>query len=86
MKHANENSKKNRRSNGNGAEAKAVRTANAQGMVTRIISDECAAGEFFFKTMLPKMEALADSYNCSFGLDINLDVLKTIPAVTFPTL
>lgn len=70
MKRANENSKKVRRTNGKGADAKAVRTDNALGMVSLIMSDERVAEEFFFKTMLPKMAALADSYNRSFGLDI----------------
>lgn len=70
MKRANENSKKVRRTIGNGADAKAVRTDNALEMVTLIMSNERVAEEFFFKTMLPKMAALADSYNRSFGLDI----------------
>ena len=70
MKRANENSKKVRRTIGNGVDAKAVRTDNALEMVTLIMSNERVAEEFFFKTMLPKMAALADSYNRSFGLDI----------------
>lgn len=69
MKHAKEISKK-RRTAGQGAVAKAVRTENALELVKIIISDERAAEEFFFNTMRPKMEALADSYNRSYGLDI----------------
>lgn len=53
-----------------GAETKAVRTENALELVNNIITNERVAEEFFFKTMLPKMAALADSYNRSFGLDI----------------
>ncbi len=70
MKRANDNSKKVHRTNGNGADAKAVRTDNALEMVNLIMSNERVAEEFFFKTMLPKMAALADSYNRSFGLEI----------------
>lgn len=69
MKHAIDNSKKGRTA-GNGADAKVVRTNNALELVKNIISNEHVAEEFFFKTMLPKMAALADSYNRSFGLDI----------------
>lgn len=56
-----------------GADANVVRTDNALQLVKSIISDEHVAEEFFFKTMLPKMEALADSYNRSFGLDIKAE-------------
>ena len=70
MKRANENSKRGCDINGKGVDAKAVRTDNALEMVNWIMSDERVAEEFFFKTMLPKMAALADSYNRSFGLDI----------------
>lgn len=69
MKHAKENSKKGRTAM-KGADAKAVRTEIALELVNKIMSDERVAEEFFFKTMLPKMAALADSYNRSFGLDI----------------
>lgn len=69
MKHAKDNSKKGRTA-AKGADAKAVRTENALELVNNIMNDERVAEEFFFKTMLPKMAALADSYNRSFGLDI----------------
>ncbi len=72
MKYAKNNSKKGRTSR-NGADANVVRTDNALQLVKSIISDEHVAEEFFFKTMLPKMEALADSYNRSFGLDIKAE-------------
>lgn len=73
MKRAKENSRKYRRTYDNGADAKAVRNDNALEMVNLIISNERVAEEFFFKTMLPKMTALADSYNRSFGLDIKAE-------------
>lgn len=69
MKHAKDNSKKGRTA-AKGADAKAVRTENALELVNNIMNDERVAEEFFFKTMLPKMAALADSYNHSFGLEI----------------
>ena len=77
MKRANENSRKARRTNHNGADAKAVRTGNALEMVNRIMADQRVAEEFFFKTMLPKMAALADSYNRSFGLEILAEDVAT---------
>lgn len=52
------------------ADAKGVRTEKALGLVNKIMSDSRVAEDFFFKTMFPKMAALADSYNRSFGLDI----------------
>lgn len=72
MKHAKDILRK-RRTAGKGASAEAVRTENALELVKIIISDERVAEEFFFRTMRPKMEALADSYNRSFGLDIAAD-------------
>lgn len=69
MRHAKENSKKGCTA-ANGADDKAVRTENALKLMNNIMTNERAAEEFFFKTMLPKMAALADSYNRSFGLDI----------------
>lgn len=69
MKHAKDNSKKGR-TIAKGADAKAVRIENALELVNNIMADQRVAEEFFFKTMLPKMAALADSYNRSFGLDI----------------
>lgn len=81
MNHAKDNSKKGR-TTAKGADAKAVHTDNALEMVNRIISDERAAEEFFFKTMLPKMEALADSYNRSFGLDI---IAEDVACATYLT-
>lgn len=69
MKHAKDNSKKGR-SVAKGVVAKGVRTENALELVKNIITNERVAEEFFFNTMLPKMAALADSYNRSFGLDI----------------
>lgn len=69
MRHAKDNSKKGC-TTAKGADVKAVRIDNALEMVKNIIANERVAEEFFFKTMLPKMAALADSYNRSFGLDI----------------
>lgn len=69
MKHAKDTSKKGRTA-AKGTDAKAVRTENALELVNNIMNDERVAEEFFFKTMLPKMAALADSYNRSFDLDI----------------
>lgn len=69
MKYAKDNSNKGR-TIGNGTDDKVVRTNNALQLVKSIISDGHVAEEFFFKTMRPKMKALADSYNRSFGLDI----------------
>lgn len=70
MKRANRSTRKGHRTISKGADAKAVRIDNALEMVNLIMSDERMAKEFFFKTMRPKMAALADSYNRSFGLDI----------------
>lgn len=72
MKYAKDNLKKGRTS-AKGADAIVLRTDNALQFVKSIISDKHVAEEFFFKTMLPKMEALADSYNRSFGLDIKAE-------------
>lgn len=69
MKYAKDNSK-GRRSTETGAEARTVRADSALQLANCIISDKRVAEEFFFKTMLPKMEALAKSYNRSFGVDI----------------
>lgn len=69
MKHAKDNSK-NGRTIAKGADAKAVRAGSALELVNNIMANQRVAEEFFFKTMLPKMAALADSYNRSFGLDI----------------
>lgn len=72
MKYAEDNPKKSR-TKGKSADTKAVRTDDALRQVNSIISDVRAAEEFFFKTMSPKMAALADSYNRSFGLDIKAE-------------
>lgn len=69
MKLAKDNLKKSRTA-AKAVDAKAVRTENALELVNNIMTDQRVAEEFFFKTMLPKMDALADSYNRSFGLDI----------------
>lgn len=69
MKLAKDNSKKSRTA-AKAVDAKAVRTENALELVSNIMADQRVAEEFFFKTMLPKMAALADGYNRSFGLDI----------------
>lgn len=45
-----------------------------------IIADERVATEFFFEEMLPKMAALADSYNRAFGLDL---IPEDVCTVTF---
>lgn len=52
-----------------GAEAREVRV-DALMLRDRIITHDRAAEEFFFVEMLPKMAALADSYNRTFGLNI----------------
>lgn len=69
MKIAKDNSKKSRTA-AKAVDAKAMRTERALELVNNIMTDQRVAEEFFFKTMLPKMAALADSYNRSFGLDI----------------
>ena len=69
MRHAKDKSKKGHTALA-GVNAKAVGTANALELVNNIMTDQRVAEEFFFKTMLPKMAALAYSYNRSFGLDI----------------
>lgn len=69
MKLAKDNSKKSRTA-AKAVDAKAMRTERALELVNNIMTDQRVAEEFFFKTMLPKMAALADSYNRSFGLDI----------------
>ncbi len=69
MKCAKDNSK-NGRTTRKSADANFVRTENALELVNNIMTDQHVAEKFFFKTMLPKMAALADSYNRSFGLDI----------------
>ena len=72
MKYAKDNSEKSRTAR-TGADANVVRSNNALQLVNSIISGEHVAKEFFFRTMLPKMAALADSYNRSFGLDIQAE-------------
>ncbi len=72
MKYAKDNSRKGGTKRKN-ADVNVVRTNNALQLVKSIISDEHVAEEFFFTTMLPKMKALADSYNRSFGLDIKAE-------------
>ncbi len=52
-----------------GAGKKEVRT-DALAVKNSIIANERVAAKFFFVEMLPKMTALADSYNRSFGLDL----------------
>lgn len=49
-----------------------VKTMRADGLakVYRIIEDEKEAENFFYREMHPKMSALADSLNRSFGLDL----------------
>ena len=42
----------------------------ALAVMDNIIANERVAANFFFGEMLPKMKALADSYNRSFGLDL----------------
>lgn len=43
-----------------------------------IIAEERVATEFFFDEMLPKMAALADSYNRAYGLDLTPDDVCTV--------
>lgn len=42
----------------------------ALAVINNIIANERVAAHFFFVEMYPKMSALADSYNRSFGLDL----------------
>lgn len=46
---------------------------SAKAVVDHIMNDSAYAYKFFFKEMRPKMSALADSYNRSFGLDLKTD-------------
>lgn len=55
-----------------GVGKKEVRT-DALAVRNNIIANERVAAKFFFVEMLPKMAALADSYNRSFGLDIKAE-------------
>lgn len=43
-----------------------------------IIAEERVATEFFFGEMLPKMAALADSYNRAYGLDLTPEDVCTV--------
>lgn len=43
-----------------------------------IIAEERVATEFFFDEMLPKMAALADSYNRAYGLDLTPEDVCTV--------
>lgn len=43
-----------------------------------IIAEERVATEFFFNEMLPKMAALADSYNRAYGLDLTPEDVCTV--------
>lgn len=72
MIHAENISKKGRLA-AKGAGAMAMRGENALELVNNIIAEPRVAEEFFFQTMLPKMAALADSYNRTFGLDITAE-------------
>lgn len=69
MKNAKDNSKKGL-TTAKGVDTNALHKENALELVRSIMNDNRVAEEFFFKTMRPKMAALADSYNRSFGLDI----------------
>jgi len=67
MKRAKDNLKTGRPVKGTDLEA--VRMTALE-VINRIMTDQRFAEKFFFADMYPKMSAIADSYNRSFGLDI----------------
>ena len=73
MKYAINPSKKSRATRHDATGMNHMTGDTALNLVDSIISDVHVADEFFFKTMLPKMEALADNYKRSFGLDIKAE-------------
>lgn len=69
------------KSNKNGYEGVADKSdVRKDALVKRdnIIAEERVATEFFFDEMLPKMAALADSYNRAYGLDLTPDDVCTV--------
>lgn len=75
MKHAEKT--RGRRVRSKGADAMTARKSDALELVTNIIADKRVAEKFFFRTMRPKMKALADECNRSHGLGLTADDVAT---------